>query len=65
MTKKMNNEKMIRSCRTAMSSLAGVDNRTMKEVAEMKMRSDSAAVSHDVVDCLMSERSAASSDYRF
>jgi hypothetical protein len=48
-----------------MSSLAGVDNRTMKEVAEMKMRSEQNAVSKDVIDCLMSERSAASEDFSF
>ncbi len=65
MTKNMKNNKMVRSCRTAMSSLAGVDNRTMKEVAEMKMRSEQNAVSKDVIDCLMSERSAASEDFSF
>lgn len=67
MRNEMNRENAMKSARRAMSSLAGVDNQTMHDVAEMGMRSAGAAseVREDVMDSLFGERSAASEDFRF
>lgn len=62
-----NNDQMMRSCRSALSSLAGVDNTTMREVAEMSMRSAGASTQmrEEVAGSLLSERAAASEDFSF
>lgn len=67
MTKNMNREQMTISSRRALSSLAGVDNRTMQEVAEMNMRSAgaNAQMISEVTDGLLSERAVASNDFSF
>ncbi|MBQ9015111.1 MAG: hypothetical protein IJ109_03230 [Firmicutes bacterium] len=67
MRNEMNRENMMRNCRSALGFLAGVDNRTMQEVAQMSMRSAgaSAEMSAEVVSRLAGERSAASEDFSF
>ena len=63
----MNRENMMKSCRSALSHLAGVDNRTMMDVAEMNMRSAGASneMKADVMNSLFNERNAASEDFSF
>lgn len=63
----MNKKNAMKSCRSALSMLAGLDNRTMKDVAEMNLRSHGASneVRRDVMNSLMGERSAASEDFSF
>ena len=61
----MNRENMMRSCRNAMSALAGVDNRTMREILMMSMRSADTEIQEDVMNSLFCERSAAAEDYSF
>lgn len=67
MRNEMNRENTMRNCRSALSFLAGVDNRTMRDVAEMSMRSNgaSAEMRADVMSSLLGERSAASQDFNF
>ncbi len=67
MRNEMNRENTMRNCRSALSALAGVDNRTMKDVAEMSMRSNgaNAEMREDVMNSLFSERSTASEDFSF
>ena len=67
MRNEMNRENMMRNCRNALGFLAGVDNRTMREVDQMSMRSAGASVemSAEIVSSLAGERSAASEDYSF
>ena len=62
-----NREQMIRSCRSGLSVLAGVDNRTRTQVAEMRMRDHSAAEQEKeaVMNSVLSERAVASEDYSF
>ena len=62
-----NTNKMIRTCRAALSVVAGVDERTRSEVAEMSMRSFGAASSQkaEVMNTILGERAVASQDYRF
>ncbi len=62
-----NREQMIRSCRAALSVLAGVDNSVMTEIAQMRMRSHNATVNDrdEIVNSLIDERTAAASDYSF
>lgn len=67
MRNEMNRENMMKSCRSALSHLAGVDNRTMMDVAEMNMRSAGASneMKADVMNSLFNERNAASEDFSF
>ena len=67
MRNEMNRENMMRSCRSALAWLAGVDNRTMRDVAEMSMRSAGAGaeVREDVMNSLFGERSAAAEDFSY
>ena len=67
MRNEMNRENMMRSCRSALSTLAGVDNRTMMDVAEMSLRSAGAsrAIREDVMNGIVSERTAAAEDFSF
>ena len=67
MRNEMNRENMMRSCRSALSTLAGVDNRTMRDVADMSLRSVGAGreTREDVMNSLVSERSAAAEDFSF
>ncbi len=67
MRNEMNTNKMMKSCRSALSMLSGVDNRTMAQVAEMNMRSRNADAEtrEDVMSNLFGERSAASEDFSF
>lgn len=67
MRNEMNRENMMKSCRSALSFLAGVDNRTMMDVAEMSLRSAGASVEvrRSVMNALAGERSAAGEDYSF
>ena len=67
MKNEMNRENTMRSCRSAMSFLAGVDNRTMRDVVEMTMRSrgTSAEAREEVMHSLFCERAAAAEDYSF
>ena len=67
MRNEMNRENMMRSCRSALSTLAGVDNRTMRDVADMSLRSAGAGkeVREDVMNSLVSERTAAAEDFSF
>lgn len=62
-----NRDRMIKTCRAALSVLAGVDDRTRSEVAEMSMRHMSAGSQQkeEVVDLLLAERTMASDDFRF
>ena len=62
-----NTNKMIRTCRAALSTVAGVDERTRCEVAEMSMRSFVAASSQksEAMNALLGERAMASQDFRF
>ena len=62
-----NREQMIRSCRAALSVLAGVDRKTMTEVADMRMRAHTATANDrdEIVNNLIDERTAAASDYSF
>jgi len=62
-----NTNKMSRTCRAALSVVAGVDERTRSQVAEMSMRSINAASQEkeDVINALLGERAIASQDYRF
>ncbi len=67
MRNEMNRENTMRNCRSALSFLAGVDNRTMRDVAEMSMRSNGvgAETRESVMSSLLGERSAASEDFSF
>ena len=67
MRNNMTREQMMRSCRNALSFLAGVDNATMRDVAEMNMKSrcnDQQGVS-EVVESICGERAAAGEDFSF
>ena len=63
----MTREQMMRSCRNALSFLAGVDNATMKDVVEMNMRSryNGQQGTAEVVDSICSERTSAGEDFSF
>ena len=62
----MMNKRMENVCRAAVSSVAGVDNRTMAEVAAMRMRSAGAvAAEENIVNEMMVERTKASEDFSF
>lgn len=67
MRNEMNRKNMMKSCRSALSFLAGVDNRTMMDVAEMSLRSAGASmeVRKSVMSTLAGERTAAGEDYSF
>ena len=67
MRNNMTREQMMRSCRNARSFLAGVDNATMKDVAEMNMRSryNGQQGTAEVVDSICSERTSAGEDFSF
>ena len=67
MRNEMNRENMMKSCRSALSHLAGVDNRTMMDVAAMSMRSADASneMKADVMNSLFNERTAANQDFSF
>ena len=67
MRNNMTRDQMMRSCRSALSFLAGVDNATMRDVAEMNMRSryDGQQGSSEIVDILCGERTAAGDDFSF
>jgi hypothetical protein len=67
MRNNMTREQMMRSCRNALSFLAGVDNATMKDVAEMNMRSryNGQQGTAEVVDSICSERTSAGEDFSF
>ena len=67
MRNEMNRENMMRNCRSALGFLAGVDNKTMREVAQMSMRTAgaNAEMSAEIVNSLAGERSAASEDFSF
>lgn len=61
-------EQMVRSCRNALSFLAGVDNGTMRDVAVMNMRSrynESQQAVAEIAEAICSERRAAGEDYSF
>lgn len=67
MRNNMNNE-MMKSCRSALSFLAGVDNTTMRDVAVMNMRSRFDANQQnmsEVADDICRERAAANEDFSF
>lgn len=67
MRNNMNNE-MMKSCRSALSFLAGVDNATMRDVAVMNMRSRFDANQQsmsEVADSICNERTAANEDFSF
>jgi hypothetical protein len=67
MRNNMNNE-MMKSCRSALSFLAGVDNVTMRDVAVMNMRSRFDANQQnmsEVADDICRERAAANEDFSF
>ena len=60
----MMNKRMENVCRAAVSSVAGVDNRTMAEVAAMRMRSAGAvAAEENIVNEMMVERTKTSADF--
>ena len=62
----MTNKRMENVCRAAVSSVAGVDNRTMAEVAAMRLMSKGAAATEGkIVNGIMIERAKASEDFRF
>lgn len=63
----MNRENTMRSCRNAMTALAGVDNRTMREIMTMSMVSAGTAadLQEDVMNSLFCERSAAAADFNY
>ncbi len=67
MRNNMNRNSMMNSCRGALSTLAGVDNRTMADVAVMNMRSAGADADtqREIVRSLIDERSAAAEDFGF
>ena len=67
MRNNMTREQMMRSCRNALSFLAGVDNATIKDVAEMNMRSryNGQQGTAEVVDSICSERTSAGEDFSF
>ena len=67
MRNEMNRENMMRSCRSALANLAGIDNRTMRDVADMSLRSAGAGstIREDILSSLAGERSAAAEDYSF
>ena len=67
MRNNMTREQLMRSCRNALSFLAGVDNATMKDVAEMNMRSryNGQQGTAEVVDSICSERTSAGEDFSF
>lgn len=62
-----NREQMMITCRAALSTLAGVDNRTMGEVVQMRMRSVGATAQEkeEAVNDFIGERTAASEDFSF
>ena len=62
----MMNKRMENVCRAAVSTVAGVDNRTMAEVAAMRMKSAGAvAAEENIVNEMMVERTKASADFSF
>lgn len=63
----MTREKMMGSCRSAVSAVAGCDSRTKRDVAEMKMRSSEAGreMMDDVVSSVLYETEAAAEDFSF
>ena len=67
MRNEMNRENMMRSCRSALANLAGIDNRTMKDVADMSLRSAGAGstIREDILSSIAGERSAATEDFSF
>ena len=67
MRNEMNRENMMRSCRSALANLAGIDNRTMRDVADMSLRSSGAGstIREDILSSIACERSAAAEDYSF
>lgn len=67
MRNEMNRENMMRSCRSALANLAGVDNRTMRAVADMSLRSAGAgsALREEIMGSIAVERTAAAEDYSF
>ncbi len=67
MRNEMNRENMMKSCRSALSHLAGVDDRTMMDVAEMNLRTAgaSAEVQSEVMNSLFNERTSANEDFSF
>ena len=67
MRNEMNRENMMRSCRSALANLAGIDNRTMRDVADMSLRSSGAGntIREDILSSIAGERSAAAEDFSF
>jgi len=67
MRNNMTREQMMKSCRNALSFLAGVDNATMRDVAEMNMKSrcNGQQGASEVVESICGERAAAGEDYSF
>ncbi|MBR0457443.1 MAG: hypothetical protein IJJ01_12335 [Firmicutes bacterium] len=67
MRNNMTREQMMSSCRNALSFLAGVDNATMRDVAEMNMRSrcNGQQGTAEVVESICGERAAAGEDFSF
>ena len=61
----MSRERNANICREALSSLAGVDNRTMVDVAEMSMRSKGIDENQqrEAIDTLINERQTANADF--
>ena len=67
MRNEMNRENMMRSCRSALANLAGIDNKTMRDVANMSLRSTGAGntIREVILSNLAGERSAAAEDFNF
>ena len=67
MRNNMTREQMMGSCRSALSAIAGVDSRTKRDVAEMKLRTNEAAreMREDVVSSILCEAEAAAVDFSF
>ena len=67
MRNEMNRENMMRSCRSALANLAGIDNKTMRDVADMSLRSSGAGntIREDILSSIAGERSAAAEDFSF
>lgn len=60
-----NNNEMMRACRRAMSAVAGADSKTLRSVADMRMRSEESDSQNNrnIVNSLMSEHEKASADF--
>lgn len=62
----MMNKRMKNVWRAAVSSVAGVDSKTMADVAAMRLRSAGAGLDEkEVINGMLAERAKASENFRF